>query len=166
MEIKEALLGGSIVATGLMAGLWYGWTVSVIPGTRRVPDATYIATMQNINRAIINPAFIIPFMGIPVLLAGASIVQFRAGDSRRGWLLAGATATYVVGVLGVTIGGNVPLNDALEAFDLNGSSEQSIANRRRTYETPWNRWHYLRTAANIGSFTLAATAAIVAATND
>ena len=60
-----------------------------------------------------------PFMGIPVLLAGAAIVQFRAGDSRRGWLLAAATATYVVGVLGVTIGGNVPLNDALEAFDLN-----------------------------------------------
>ncbi len=166
MELKEALLGGSIVATGLMAGLWYAWTVSVIPGTRRVPDTTYIVTMQNINKAIINPAFIIPFMGIPLLLAGAAIVQFRAGDSRRGWLLASATATYIVGVLGVTIGGNVPLNDALEAFDLADSNEQAIADRRRSYETPWNRWHYLRTAANIGSFTLVSAAGIVATTGD
>ena len=160
MEIKDALLGSSIVATGLMAGLWYAWTVSVIPGTRRIPDTTYITTMQNINKAIINPAFIIPFMGIPVLLAGAAIVQFRAGDYRRGWLLTAAGATYIVGVLGVTIGGNVPLNDALEAFDLAGSDEQAIATRRDTYETPWNRWHYLRTAANIGSFVLASAAAI------
>ena len=166
MDLKNVLLGSGILATGLMAGLWYGWAVSVIPGTRRVPDTTYIATMQDINKAIINPAFIIPFMGIPVLLTGAAIVQFRAGDYRRGWLLAAAGATYIVGVLGVTIGGNVPLNDALEAFDLAGSDEQTIANRRQTYETPWNRWHYLRTAANIGSFTLASTAAIVAATNE
>jgi uncharacterized membrane protein len=162
MDIKTALLGTSILATGLMSGLWYGWAVSVIPGTRRVPDTTYIATMQNINKAIINPAFILPFLGIPALLAGAAIVQFRSGDSRRGWLLAGAAATYLVGVLGVTIGGNVPLNDALEAFELAGSDEQAIADRRQTYETPWNRWHYFRTAANIGSFTLASAAAIVA----
>lgn len=163
MEIENALLGSSILATGLMSGLWYGWAVSVIPGTRRVPDATYIVTMQSINRAIINPAFIIPFLGIPALLAGASVVQFRAGDHRRGWLLAGATATYLVGVLGVTAGRNVPLNDALEAFDLADSDEQARTTGRRTYERPWNRWHYLRTVANVGSFALASAAAIVVA---
>ena len=120
MDIKNALLGSSIVTTGLMSGLWYAWAVSVIPGTRRIPDTTYITTMQNVNKAIINPAFIIPFMGIPVVLGGAALVQFRAGDSRRGWLLVAAAASYVVGVLGGTIAGNVPLNDALEAFDLAG----------------------------------------------
>jgi uncharacterized membrane protein len=164
MEIENALLGASILATGLMSGLWYGWAVSVIPGTRRVPDATYIVTMQSINRAIINPAFIIPFLGIPALLAGASFVQFRAGDHRRGWLLAGAAATYLVGVLGVTAGRNVPLNEALEAFDLAHSDEPARTTRRRAYETPWNRWHYLRTVANVGSFALASAAAVVAAT--
>ncbi len=163
MQIENALLGASILATGLMSGLWYGWAVSVIPGTRRVPDATYIVTMQSINRAIINPAFIIPFLGIPALLAGASFVQFRAGDHRRGWLLAGATATYLVGVLGVTAGRNVPLNEALAAFDVVDSDEPARTTRRRTYETPWNRWHYLRTVANVGSFALASAAAVVAA---
>ncbi len=95
MDLKTALLGGGIVTTGLMSGLLYGWSVSVIPGTKRVSAGNYVDTMQHINRAIINPAFVIPFMGIPLVLGGAAIMQFRAGDHRRGWLLAGATATYV-----------------------------------------------------------------------
>ena len=121
--------------------------------------------MQNINTAIINPAFVVPFMGIPVVLGVAAVAQFRAGDVRRGWLLAGAAATYAVGVLGVTMGRNIPLNNALNAFDLPGSTRATIEQRRRTYETPWNRWHYLRTAASVASFALASAAAIVTATD-
>jgi uncharacterized membrane protein len=164
MNLPDTLLGTSIIATGLMSGLWYGWTVSVIPGTRRVADANYVDTMQHINRAIINPAFIIPFMGIPALIGVAAFLQFRSGDARRGWLLVGAAGTYVIGVLGVTVGANVPLNDALDAFDLARSNDQAIGDRRHSYETPWNRWHYLRTAANVGAFALTAAAALVAAT--
>ncbi len=166
MNLPDAVLGISIIATGLMAGLWYGWTVSVIPGTRRVSDTNYVDTMQQINRAIINPAFIVPFIGIPLLLGVAAFLQFRSGDARRGWLVVGAAGTYVVGVLGVTVGGNVPLNDALDAFDLDGSDDGAINARRHSYETPWNRWHYMRTAANVGAFALTTAAALVAATDD
>ena len=166
MDLRTALLGASIVATGLMSGLWYGWTVSVIPGTRHIPDTNYIDTMQHINRAIINPAFIIPFMGIPLVIGAAAIMQFRAGDSRRGWLLVWAAGTYLVGVLGVTIAGNVPLNDALDGFDLTRSNHQAIGTRRTTYEAPWNRWHYVRTVANVGSFVLASAAAIVTTSSE
>jgi uncharacterized membrane protein len=163
MNANTTLLVTSIVGTGLVAGLLYGWAVSVIPGTRRVGDGTYVETMQDINRAIINPAFIIPFMGIPLVLGAASIMHFRTGDTRRAWLLAGATGTYLVGVLGVTVGGNIPLNDALDAFDLPAATDGDLADRRRTYERPWNRFHGLRTAAGAVSFGLAAAAAMVAA---
>ncbi len=104
MDIKKTTVSAGIVSSGLMAGLLYGWAVSVIPGLRRIPDTAYITTMQNINRAIINPAFIVPFMGLPVALTAGAIARFRAGDTRRGWLMAGAAATYATGVLGVTIG--------------------------------------------------------------
>jgi uncharacterized membrane protein len=166
MELNNLLIGGGIVSTGLVSGLLYGWTVSVIPGLRRTTDLSYVTTMQQINQAIINPAFVIPFMGIPLVLGAAAFVQFRAGDTRRGWLLASATLTYVVAVLGVTVGRNVPLNDALDAFVIERSDTESLATRRHTYEQPWNRWHNLRTLGSIASFALTAAAALVAADSD
>ncbi len=72
----------------------------------------------------------------------------------------------MIGVLGVTIGRNVPLNDALDAFDLEGSDSQAVSSRRETYESPWNRWHSVRTLANLVSFVLASAAALVAAESD
>jgi len=158
MRMSNNRMRAGTMSSGLMAGLLYGWTVSVIPGLRRIPDATYIATMQDINRAIINPAFIVPFMGLPVQLAAGALARFRDGDPRRGWLMAGAAATYAAGVLGVTLGRNVPLNNALEAFALNSASNTAIAARRHSYESAWNRWHYLRTAASVAAFALVATA--------
>jgi len=160
MNVETALLTSGIVATGLMSGLLYGWTVSVIPGLRRIPDPSYVTTMQHINKAIINPAFVIPFMAIPMVLGAAAIAQFRAGDQRRGWLLASAATTYALGVLGVTFGRNIPLNDALDTFDLPASTERVVTERRQSYESPWNRWHYLRTTASIASFALTAAAAL------
>ena len=67
------------------------------------------------------------------------MVHFRAGQTRRGVLLAAAAATYLLGVIGVTAGGNIPLNDALEAFDLNEASFTETNERRTSYESPWNK---------------------------
>ena len=159
MDFNKNTIRVGTVSSGLIAGLLYGWTVSVIPGLRRLPDATYIATMQSINRAIITPAFIVPFMGLPIGLTAGAIARFRRGDTRQGWLMAGAAATYTAGVLGVTIGRNVPLNNALEFFDPPSASETEIAACRQSYESSWNRWHNLRTAASVASFALAAAAA-------
>ena len=166
MNVTDLLLGAGLVSTGLMSGLLYGWSVSVIPGLRRTTDLAYVGTMQHINKAIINPAFVLPFMGVPLILGAAAIAQFRAGDTRRGWLLTGATASYVVGVLGVTVGRNIPLNDALDAFRLDQSDAGAIETRRRIYQQPWNRWHYLRTAGSVASLTLAVASALVTADAD
>lgn len=150
----------ALASTALMAGLWFAWAVSVIPGTRLVPDRTYVTTMQNINRAIINPGFILPFLLTPALLAVAGIAQWRGGDTRRGALLLAAGGTYLVGVLGVTIGGNVPLNNALDRVPLADASEADLHRARTTYEAPWNRWHGARTVANLAALTIALIAVI------
>lgn len=166
MSTSTALLTAGVISSGLMSGLLYGWSVSVIPGTRRIPDGAYVSTMQDINRAIINPLFVIPFLGIPAVLGVASYLQFRTGDTRRGWLLAGAAATYAIGVLGVTMGRNVPLNDALDDFDPRAATEAALSDRRSSYESPWNRWHYVRTVASVAAFGFAAAAAIVSSDAD
>lgn len=161
MSGRVVLLVGSIVVVGLIAGLFFGWVVSVIPGLKKVNDTTYVSVMQNINREIINPWFVIPFMVAPLLLGAAAVVEFRAGNTRRSWTLSVAAITYLVGVLGVTIGGNIPLNNSLDAFDSSATSSNVLSRTRREYETPWNRWHNLRTTASVLAFVTAATAATI-----
>lgn len=145
----------AIIGTGLMAGMFFGWSVSVIPGTRLVDDDTYVATMRQINRAIINPGFVVPFFVTPIALLAAAIVQRRAGNDRAAVLLAAATGVYVVGLLGVTVAGNVPLNNALDAFDPTTASTDALRERRASYEGSWNRWHAIRSGAVVLAFALA-----------
>ena len=162
MELRQLLLGGGVVSTGLIAGLFYGWSVSVIPGTRHLDSPQYVNLMQHVNREILTPRFLVPFVGVPLLLGAAAIAQFRAGDQRRGVLVSASSITYLIGVFGVTAARNVPLNDALDAFDLGGATGAEIDERRSTYERPWNRWNTVRSVANVASFTLAVAAATVA----
>lgn len=161
MNLLSVFVIASIVIAGLMAGLLFGWLVSVIPGTSRIDDRSYVHTMQRINVAIINPAFVIPFLLTPALLGLAAALEYRTGSHRRGSALATGAMVYLLGVLGVTIGGNVPLNDSLDAFDLSAATEASLASQRASYERPWNRWHGLRTAASVLAFALSASALMI-----
>ena len=122
--IKSLTLYAAITLTGLSAGLFYAWAVSVIPGTLKVTDATYLQTMQAINRAILNPAFYVVFFGSLILLGVASVYQFRMGTSF--WLLLAATVLYLVGTFGVTAFGNVPLNDQLDVLNLAELSPEKL----------------------------------------
>ena len=88
ISIKTISLFGAILLTGLSAGLFYAWEVSVIPGTKRVADASYIETMQHINRAIINPAFMLIFFG-SLLVQALAVYQYKGSEAF--WFLLGGT---------------------------------------------------------------------------
>lgn len=149
-SIKSLTLFSAIVLTGLSAGLFYAWSVSVIPGTKRVSDLTYLETMQSINRAILNPAFYLIFFGSLVALA-ASTVQNFSSQLTFGFLLA-ATLLYLIGTFGVTAWGNVPLNNGLDVLEWAELGAEEIAETRRQYEGPWNRLHLIRTVCAVLSF--------------
>ena len=79
-----------------------------------------------------------------MLLPGSAFL-LRALPARC-WLAGIAALVYLVGVFGVTVAGNVPLNEALDKFSLDGSAE-AIAAARRNFEDAWNRWNHVRTVA-------------------
>lgn len=158
ISIKALALFITILLTGLSAGLFFAWEISVIPGTKKVSDTTYIETMQAINRAIINPAFMVIFMGT-LLMQIISVYQFR-GTSPFWWMLA-ATLIYAAGTVGVTMLGNVPLNDSLDATRLADFSSEQIESIRSSYERPWNWLHTVRTFFAVISFTLMQLAAFL-----
>lgn len=164
MTATAAISVVSILFVGSMAGLLFGWLVSVIPGLRKVDDTSYVATMQSVNVWIVNPMFLVPFIATPLVLGLAGIVQLRAGEQRRAWLLFGSAVTYAVGVLTVTGVGNIPLNNQLDSFELEGASSAGLARERSGYEGSWNRWHLVRTSASALAFTLATSSLLISGT--
>ncbi len=154
ISLKSFTLFGAILLTGLSAGLFYAWSVSVIPGTQRLSDTTYLETMQSINRAILNPAFFTVFFGCTCLL-GASVI-FQFSDQKLSfWFVLGAFTAYLLGTIGVTGLGNVPLNNELDALNLSRMGQEKLAEFRAYYESNWNRLHTIRTTFAVCSFVLA-----------
>lgn len=149
------VLALSTLSTGLIAGLFYAYSCSVNPGLGRLPDAEYLGAMQSINRAILNPVFFITFMGTVVLLPLSAWLSYQGQPSRQFWYFLAAAIVYIVGTFGVTIGGNVPLNEALDKINIAGASAEELARHRRLFEAKWNMLHNLRTIANIISALLA-----------
>lgn len=150
ISIKSITLFSAVLLTGLSAGLFFAWSVSVIPGTRRVPDHIYLETMQSINRAILNPAFFLIFFGSLLLMSVSTIQHFQAGLTF--WVMLAAALTYLVGTFGVTALGNVPLNNSLDVLDLSELGVDLMAATRKAYESKWNRLHLIRTTFAVLSF--------------
>jgi uncharacterized membrane protein len=160
ISIKNMLLLGSVILTGLSAGIFFAWSVSVIPGIKLTVNHTYLETMQSINREILNPVFYCVFFGSLVLLSIASINEFHSNKVVFGLLLA-AAITYMLGTVLVTGLGNVPLNDQLEALKLAEIDVPQIEQFRKFYETNWNKLHLIRTLSAVCSFIIAAIALYV-----
>lgn len=165
LSSKTALLFGAILFTGLSAGIFYAWAFTVIPGTQRVDDATYLKVMQPINRAILNPGFFLVFFGGGLLPALAGF-GLRSDFKAVFWLLLAATVVYLLGTIGTTIFGNVPLNDRLDGLDLTELTADRYKAFRGDYEKRWNRWHAYRTAAAVGSFVLTILAALLSTSSN
>jgi uncharacterized membrane protein len=153
ISFKTIILIVAVICTGLSAGLFYAWSVSVIPGTQKISDATYLETMQSINREILNPSFFLSFFGSLILLALSAFLM--RGEGLAFWLMLSATVVYAIGTFGVTAGGNVPLNNELDALNLAELLPQKAEEFRTYYESSWNRFHMIRMIAALLSFILA-----------
>lgn len=157
MNFPEIILLVTAVLTGLMAGLFYSWSVAVMPGLARLADREFVAAMRAANRAIQNPVFFAAFFGAPVLLA-ASVFLFY--DTPRFSLLLAAFLIYIAGNFGVTVFGNVPLNNRLERFDLKTATDEDAAGQRAGFERRWNNFNTVRTISSIAALVLVITACL------
>jgi uncharacterized membrane protein len=151
----------ALTTTGLSAGLFFAWSFSVTPGLGKINDAAFIAAMQSMNREILNPVFFIVFLGPLLLLPLSSYLSYSSMGSVRFWLLTASTLTYAAGVFGITIGGNVPMNEVLDVFDLGSASAQQIAAQRSMFEGRWFFLNNLRTSFAVLSLMLGLIAIIL-----
>ncbi|WP_330301439.1 anthrone oxygenase family protein [Streptomyces sp. NBC_00503] len=114
-KVATALLLVPTVLVGLMAGLFFAFDVSVMPGLATTDDRTYVTAMQAFNKAIDgNGLFGMAFILALLLSVASAVVEFRKGRRNVAvWVGAAAVAYFIA--LVITFSVNIPLNNDLAA---------------------------------------------------
>jgi uncharacterized membrane protein len=137
------LLVAATIAAGLLAGLFYAYAVSVMPGLARGDDRTFVEGMRGINVAIVNGWFLLSFLGAPLLAAVAAILHLHSGPALW-WIVAGFAC--LLATIVITAAVNIPMNNALDA------GGDAYAQVRAQFEVPWVRWNIVRAVASFAGF--------------
>lgn len=132
----------TLLGSALIGGVFFIFSNSIMKSLAQRPATEGMAAMQAINRVIINPGFLGVFMGTAAL-SGVLAVRLVLGEVGAGaaWLIIGAVA-YFMGTFGVTIAGNVPLNNALDKADPDSVQGRAVW---ADYLRRWTRLNTLRT---------------------
>jgi uncharacterized membrane protein len=142
--VRALTLALATLTTGLIAGVFYAYAVSVNLGLAAQPDASYVATMNAINERIQNPLFFLSFFGAALFLFASVVVYSPGPRSGRFWLIVMATVFYAGGGFLLTVFVNVPLNEELARVAADASAAE-LARARAAYEGPWDFWNGVRT---------------------
>lgn len=145
-DASFTLTDAAIVATGLMAGVYFIYAVAIMPGLRRLDDGAFVASFQETDRAIINPTFLATFFA-PTALCGISAFT-EQGEPGYRWVLVALVLNAAI--VAITMAVNVPLNDALKARG-GVTGPDATAARQAFREGRWVTWNWFRTVANVGA---------------
>ena len=138
----------SALGCGLIAGVFFAFSTFVMNALARLQPSQGIAAMQSINTTVINPLFMVAFLGTAaacIFLAISSLLRWHQLGAP--YLLIGSLL-YLFGTVLVTIVFNVPLNEALARVEP-GSTDG--ANLWASYLANWTTWNHIRTAAAIAA---------------
>ena len=148
---------GATVTMGLAAGVFALYAHTIMPGLRSADDRTFVGAIQHLDRAIINPWFMITaFLGALVFTAAAAVTN--RGTAAMSWIIA-ALVLYLMAVA-ITVTVHVPLNDAIKAAGDPGRIDVALA-RQRFRESRWAAWNLVRVATTTSAFGLLAWALVL-----
>ena len=140
------IIVASISGAGLVTGLLFAFSNFIMRALADLPSDKGMFAMQRINETIINPIFLVLFLGTPIL---CSVIAVNSGlkinEPGSLFLLVGALA-YLIGPFGITVLFNVPLNNLLARADLSESNEIWPM-----YQKKWQRWNHIRTYIGVAS---------------
>ena len=139
------------LGSGIMGGLFFVFSNTIMAAFGKLPPTNGIAAMNSINATILNGAFLAVFMGTAALSV-ALLVGWLFGWMPSGgtFALAGALV-YLIGIIGVTMVFNVPMNNALAAVQ---ADSPEGAHLWQDYLARWTMWNHVRTVAGVAGSAL------------
>lgn len=148
--LRTVMLIATTVVMGLMGGVFFLYSNTIMPGLGKTDDRTFVGAFQAIDTRIINPPFMFLFFGGVVLSGGTVFLHL---DDRLGsvlpWLVA-AFALYVI-VFILTVAINVPLNNYIKTAGEPATIDASQV-RSRFNEKRWIRSNHIRTLLTLLAF--------------
>jgi uncharacterized membrane protein len=152
----------SLLMSGAIFGFFYAWVCSTMWGLDSTDPRVAMGAMQAMNASVRNAVFAPAFFGTPIVLLAAGAMMYRIQLRRAAVLFWASAIVYVGGCFIVTMGINVPMNEALATFAIpDQSSDASVI--WETYSVRWQFWNQLRTVFAGVSFVVAVCAALDAA---
>ncbi|MFJ6103804.1 DUF1772 domain-containing protein [Streptomyces sp. NPDC092359] len=154
--MASLLLALAVGCTGLYAGFLLVFQTGIMPALARLEDVEFVTVMRRINEAVPRAVFMTVFLGVAAFPVAAFLVPADGRTDAQKWLvLAGLVCALLNHV--VTVGGNVPLNNALAAPEGPGDDPAAV---RAAFERRWNGFHRIRTALVVIAFGLLTAAAV------
>ena len=143
-----SLISVTAIGAALVAGIFYAFSTFVMQALGRLVPREGIAAMQSINVVVINPLFFLAFFGTGALCVAtiAASLLSETGESLAPALTGGIL--YIVGCIGVTMVGNVPLNERLAEVSPDDAEAESLWD---LYLARWTLWNHVRTAASLAA---------------
>ena len=155
--LRTSTLMGATLTMGLIAGAFALYAHTIMPGLRKTDDRTFVAAFGQMDRAIINPWFMITaFLGALAFTIGATVAN--RGTTAMIWIIA-ALVLYCVAFV-ITIAVNVPLNDAIQAAGDPAHIDVTQV-RAQFNESSWAAWNMIRGLLTTGAFGLLAWALVL-----
>ncbi len=159
METGGLFNAALIIATflcSLVAGFLFAFAVVAMPGLQNLSDREFLRAFQVMDRVIQNkhPLFMLVWVGSIVIVIAAAVLGVGQLDGTDRLLLIIATLLYLLGVQLPTIIVNIPLNNRLQAVDVDTLEEHEQKAVRKNFEPRWNRWNSFRSVLSILSSAL------------
>ena len=154
MSKFDVILTVTVVANGLLAGLFFAFTCAVSPALGRLDDRSFVDAFRPINAVILNGWFLSVFFLAPATALVAAVWAATDRHPSFSWVVVGAVCSALT--FGITIAANVPLNQALDAALTTTPAQCDAA--RTAFEAAWNRWNLTRTLTSLGALAVLAGA--------
>lgn len=145
-RILTPLLIAASVGSGLIGGLFFIFSNTVMKAFDRLPATAAMAAMQNINAIILNPLFFLAFFGTAAVCVAILLGSVPRLSLIGPMLACSGAVLYLVGSIVVTMVFNVPLNNKLAAASL---AANDLAAQWQAYRVPWTMWNHVRTVASL-----------------
>ena len=141
----------AILLCTLVSGLLFGFAVVVMPGVAKLSDRDFLLAFKHMDGIIQNnqPLFILVWVGSILSVLLSAILGTMDLSGQEAVLLWIGCGWYLLGVQLPTIVFNIPLNNTIQALEIDKLNESELTNSRVNFEAKWNRWNNIRTINGI-----------------